>query len=106
MVHRKWGILLDPYQLDPGLTIYNIKPLVSCGKYIDWSIYSPNNKLSIVNDITDKNIINNGILLLNRLSKENKDLLYRIHCKLLTYKANHNKLSVWYDFENHMFLNY
>jgi hypothetical protein len=99
---------LESPHADRGFSIYNIKPLLSCGKYIDWRNYSPkgNNYHIHCQRDPDDNTKNNGILLVNRLSKKNNDLINRIHLKLVTYKEGNNKLAVWYDFENDMFLNY
>lgn len=95
-------------QNDLGFSIYNIKPLLSCGKYIDWRNYSPkeNNYHIHCQRNPNDNTKNNGILLVNRLSKKNNDLINRIHLKLVTYKEGNNKLAVWYDFETDMFLNF
>lgn len=71
-----------------GYSIYNIHPLKNSGNHLF------NNKKY------------NGILLLNRLNKKNPDLIMRIYNKLQKYKNGINKLSVWYDFENDMFLNF
>jgi len=84
-----------------GYNIYNIHPLMNSGDLIKWD-EEPPNKYYKCEDSNN----HNGVKILNRLSNKNPDLVKRMYRKLLKYKDGSNKLSVWYDFENDMFLNF
>ena len=83
-------------------SIYNIYPLIHIGTFIKWNIEPP--KKYEINIYSEKKY--NGILLINRLLNKNPQLLTVIHNKCRKFKSGTNKLSVWYDFDNDMFLNF
>lgn len=83
-------------------SIYNIYPLMHVGCFIKWNIEPP--KKYKLNIHSKKKY--NGVLLVNRLIKKNPQLLTIIHQKCIRFKNGTNKLSVWYDFDNNMFLNF
>ena len=97
----------DEYSnLDPGWCFYTIKPLLNCGKFMNWCSNPPK---QILNNqiLKEHEIKGNGIILINEVRKNysNKDINNLIE-KTDKYKIEFNEsITIWYDFHTKKFTN-
>ena len=96
-------------ELEPGYSVYSLKPLTDCGYLIDY-IMTPPLKFPIC-EYTDYKKNYNSVKLLNDMRKDlsyfNKDKIKLFLKKRKRYTNNELNnlplLSVWYDFERKLF---
>ena len=98
-------------EIDPGFTFYTVDPLISCGYNINWLITPPLKYISpqLLNPPNKKR----GIDIINKIQKKYPS---EIILKLIkkrnrhhSYELHNEKYGIgkglWYDFENHIFIN-
>ena len=96
--------------IDPGYTCYEIKSLTNCGsitnyellppiisKYSDYNGYKDYNRVKLINTTRNK------YSLTIYEKKQFENILNRL--KNFQDIDNWNKISLWYDFKNHVFKN-
>lgn len=96
----------DNSNLDPGWCFYTIKPLLNCGKFMNWCTIPP--KQIVDNQILEEHELKgNGVILLNEVRKfySDKDINNLIE-KKEKYKNEFNEsFTILYDFYKKRFTN-
>lgn len=93
--------------IDPGYTPYEIQPLTDCGSITNYELLPPISKYSGYNGYKDYNRVKliNTIRYKYSLTIYGKNKLEIILNRLKIFQNHWNKISLWYDFENHIFKN-
>jgi len=94
--------------IDPGYTPYEIKSLTDCGSITNYELLPPTTEHSDYNGYKGYNRVK---LINNMRSKYSLTIYGRKKLEIIMNRLNffitHNtiKISLWYDFENHIFKN-
>ena len=95
--------------IDPGYTPYELRPLTDCGSITNYELLPPTTLNSEYNNYKDYN----RVKLINTMRHKYSLTIYGrkkleiIMNRLKNFQDidNWNKISLWYDFENHIFKN-
>lgn len=94
--------------IDPGYTCYEIRSLTDCGSITNYELLPPISKYSEYNGYKDYN----RVKLINTMRSKYSLTNYgrkklEIIMNRLNFFIKHNtiKISLWYDFKNHIFKN-
>lgn len=95
--------------IDPGYTCYEIRPLTDCGSFTNYELVPPIIEHSEYNYYKDYNRVKliNAMRYKYSLTIYGKKQFKNILNRLKNFQGidNWNKISLWYDFKNHIFKN-
>ena len=95
--------------IDPGYTPYELRPLTDCGSITNYELLPPTTEKSEYNNYKDYNRVKliNTIRYKYSLTIYGRKKIEIIMNRLKNFQDidNWNKISLWYDFENHIFKN-